>query len=76
LRWWWWQLWVLVARSVVSLVKVVVAVGREMAAEVVVELAVVVVVVVAVVVEVEVAVAGGVLLSPQNVHHHIDYFIR
>jgi hypothetical protein len=44
-----------------------------MAAEVVVELAVVVVV--AVVVEVEVAVAGGVLLSPQNVHHHIDYFI-
>jgi hypothetical protein len=58
-----------VARSVVLLVKVVVAVGREMAAEVVVELAV------AVVVEVEVAVAGGVLLSSQNVHHHIDYFI-
>ncbi len=56
------------------LVKVVVAVGREMAAEVMVELAVAVVV--AVVVEVEVAVAGGVLLSPQNFHHHIDYFTR
>ncbi len=42
--------------------------------EVVVELAVAVVV--AVVVEVEVAVTGGVLLSPQNVHYHIDYFIR
>ncbi len=52
----------------------VVAVGREMAVEVVVELAVAVVM--AVVVEVEVAVADGVLLSPQNIHHHIDYFIR
>ncbi len=40
------------------------------------ELAVAVVVAVVVEVEVEVAVAGGVLLSPQNVHHHIDYFIR
>ncbi len=53
------------------LVAVVVAVGREMAAEVVVELAVAVVVAA----EVEVAVAGGVPfgpLSPQNVHHHID----
>ncbi len=59
---------------VVLSVKVVVAVGREMAVEVVVELAVVVVV--AVVVEVEMVVTGGVLLSPQNVHHHIDYFIR
>ncbi len=74
MRWWWWQLWVSVARLVVLSVKVVVAVGREMAAEVVVELAVAVAV--AVVVEVEVAVAGGVLLSPPNVHHHIDYFIR
>ena len=59
MRWWRWQLWVSVARLVVLSVKVVVAVGREMAAEVVVELAVAVVV--AVVVEVEVAVAGGVL---------------
>ena len=66
MRWWRWQLWVSVARSVVLSVKVVVAVGRGMAAEVV----------VAVVVEVEVAVAGGVLLSPQNVYHHIDYFIK
>ncbi len=74
MRWWRWQLWVSLASSVVLSVKVVVAGGREMAAEVVVELAVVVVV--AVVVEVEVAVAGGVLLSPQNVHHHIDYLIR
>ena len=71
---WWWQLWVPVARLVVLSVKVVVAVGRERAAEVVVELAVAVVV--AVVVAVEVAVTGGVLLSPQNFHHHIDYFIR
>jgi hypothetical protein len=47
-----------------------------MAAKVVVELVVAVAVVVAVVVEMEVAVVGGVLLSPQNVHHHIDYFIR
>jgi hypothetical protein len=67
-------MYVLVARLVVLSVKVVMAVGREMAAEVVVELAVAVVV--AVVVEVEVAVMGGVLLSPQNVHHHIDYFIQ
>ncbi len=52
------------------------AVGREMTAEVVVELAVAVVVAVVVEVEVEVAVAGGVLLSPQNVHHHINYFIQ
>ncbi len=59
---------------VVLSVKVVVAVGREMAAEVVVELAVAVVG--AMVVEVEVAVMGGVLLSPQNVHHHNDYVIR
>ncbi len=64
----------LVVRLVVLSEKVVVAVGRETAAEVVVELAVVVVV--AVVVEVEVAVMGGVLLSPQNVHHQIDYFIQ
>ncbi len=63
-----------VARLVVLLVKVVVTVGREMAAGVVVELAVAMVV--AVVVEVEVAVAGGVLLSPRNVHRHIDYFIQ
>ncbi len=74
LRWWRWQLWVLVARSVVLLVAVMVAVGREMTAEVVVELAVAVAM--AMVVEVEVAVAGGVLLSPQNVHHHIDYIIQ
>jgi hypothetical protein len=48
-----------------------------MASAVVVELAVVVGV--AVVVEVEVAVARGVPFGPpvpQNVHHHIDYFIR
>ncbi len=64
----------LVVRLVVLPVNVVVAVGREMAAEVVVELAVAVVVVM--LVEVEVAVTSGVVLSSQIVHHHIDYFIR
>ncbi len=56
---------------------VLVAVAREMAAAVVLELRAVVLV--AVVVEVGVAVPGSVPFGPpvpQNVHHHIDYFVQ